>query len=105
MISFSAVLYLMVRALPRIQEEAAMKEGFLDRWAHSEVPEKVDAAVNGYLLKFLRKVKVVVLKLDNTLSKHLQTIQHHEKQKNTAIDLTGMTETSTPSKEEVSAQV
>jgi hypothetical protein len=87
MISLCIVLYLMARALPRIVEEPrAEKPGFLDRWAHSQIPEKVDVALNGFLLKFLRKLKVLVLKLDNTLSKHLQKVRTDESGKKSAID-------------------
>ncbi|HEX4104167.1 MAG TPA: hypothetical protein VHZ04_01665 [Candidatus Paceibacterota bacterium] len=87
MVSLSVVLYLMARALPRIVEEPqAEKPGILDRWAHSQFPEKVDLALNGFLLKFLRKFKVLVLKLDNTLSKHLQKVKVEESGKKPAID-------------------
>ena len=77
-----AVLYLMVRALPRIEEvpAAAESRGLLDRWAHSEIPEKVDIAVNGFLFKFLRKVKVAVLRLDNGLGSHLQKMKAKEEE-------------------------
>ena len=49
MLALGTVLYLMVRALPRVAEEPRAKESFLDRWAHSEIPEKIDAAFNGFL--------------------------------------------------------
>src|SRR5579871_6845088 len=90
MFSLSGVLYLMVRALPRVAEDtsdsAAERRSFLDRWAHSEMPEKIDAWFNGFLLKFLRKFKVFVLKLDNTISSHLRKIHHEENGKKNAID-------------------
>ncbi len=88
MISFSAVLYLMARALPRIVEEPQTDErrGFLDRWARSQIPEKVDLALNGFLLKFLRKLKVLVLRLDNTLSHHLQKVKPEDNTKKPNID-------------------
>ncbi|MDE2020155.1 MAG: hypothetical protein KGJ13_07470 [Patescibacteria group bacterium] len=85
-----AILYLMVRALPRVAEEAAAADGnkknWLDRWAHSELPEKIDNAVNGFLFKFLRKTKVTVLKLDNTLSNKLQKMKPEEGNGKPAID-------------------
>jgi len=88
MFSLSAVLYLMVRALPRIAEEPAVeKRSLLDRWAHSQIPEKVDNTVNGFLLKFLRRLKVVVLKIDNGLSTRLEKVKPAvEDPKKTAID-------------------
>jgi hypothetical protein len=78
MICVGTVLYLTVQALPRIEEAPSEEKGFLERWAHSEVPEKIDAAFNNFLLKFLRKIKVLVLKFDNTLAKHLQKIKPKE---------------------------
>lgn len=87
MVSFSAVLYLVVRALPRIVEEpSGERRGLLDRWAHSQIPEKVDVALNGFLLKFLRKLKVLVLKVDNNLSKHLEKVKPEGNGKKPAID-------------------
>jgi hypothetical protein len=77
-----AVLYLMVRALPRIEEVPAAEQsqpyGFLDRWAHSEIPEKIDIALNGFLFKFLRKIKVFILKFDNNLGSQLQKMKAKE---------------------------
>jgi hypothetical protein len=78
MICVGTVLYLMVQALPRIEEVPSEEKGFLERWGHSEMPEKIDAAFNNFLLKFLRKIKVFVLKFDNTLAKHLQKIKPEE---------------------------
>lgn len=76
MVSLSAVLLIMVRALPRVAEEPKGEgRGFLDRWAHSQLPEKIDAFLNGFLLKFLRKLKVFVLRLDNAIAKHLQKVK------------------------------
>lgn len=83
-LALGGILYITVRALPRIADEPADKKGILDRWAHSEIPEKVDVAVNTFLFKFLRKVKVSVLKLDNSLSGHLEKV--NEKKNKTAID-------------------
>ena len=88
MISLSAVLYLMVRALPRITEEPFTEgRSLLDRWTHSQIPEKVDALLNGFLFKFLRKLKVLVLKIDNGLSKRLEKVKPAgENNKKPAID-------------------
>ena len=78
MICLGTVLYLTVQALPRIEETPSDQKGFLERWAHSEMPEKIDAAFNNFLLKFLRRTKVFILKLDNVLAKHLQKIKPEE---------------------------
>ena len=86
MLSLGVVLYLMVRALPRIAEEPSEKKNFLDRLAHSDIPEKMDAILNIFLLKFLRKVKILVMKLDNMLSRGLRKIKPEENGAKPAID-------------------
>ncbi len=78
MICLGTVLYLMVQALPRIEEAPTPERTLFERWAHSEIPEKIDAAFDNFLLKFLRKIKVMVLKLDNALARHLQKIKPEE---------------------------
>ncbi len=78
MIGVGIMLYLTVQALPRIEEASSEEKGFLERWAHSEMPEKIDVAFNNFLLKFLRRIKVLVLKFDNALAKHLQKIKPEE---------------------------
>lgn len=94
MFSLSAILDLMVRALPRVAEVDGVidgsgggsgsaaglsgRRGLLDRWAHSELPEKIDASFNTWLLKFLRKFKVFTLKLDNSISTHLHKINRQK---------------------------
>jgi len=75
MISLGVVLYLLVRALPRVGEDRAEGSTILDRWAHSEIPEKVDAALNAFLEKFLRRLKLVLLKVDNALASHLKRVK------------------------------
>src|SRR2546425_1186605 len=76
MVSFGTVLYLVVRTLPRIEETGEPeKRGLLERWVTSEMPEKVDITLKNFLIKFLRRFRVVVLKLDNSVTKHLKKIQ------------------------------
>lgn len=86
MLCLGAVLYLTVQALPRIVEEPADETNFFERWARSEMPEKIDAAFNSFLLKFLRKFKILVLRLDNVLSKQLRAVSPKTDRTNTNID-------------------
>lgn len=90
MISLGTVLYLMVRALPRVAEETAAdgsdRKTLLDRWAHSELPEKIDRAMNGFLFKFFRKTRVTVLKLDNALGNRLKKMKPEDGAAKSAID-------------------
>lgn len=90
MLCLGAMLYLMVRALPRIEElpagESEAPKSIIERWAHSELPEKIDAAFGAFMLKFLRRVKIIVLRIDNAIAKSLRKIQPQENRANTNID-------------------
>ncbi len=74
MASLGTMLYLMARSLPRVGEEVSDKKNFFDRLASSEIPEKIDTAFNGFLLKYLRKLKVILLKVDNFITEKLKKI-------------------------------
>ena len=89
MVSLSAVLYLVVRALPRIAEEPAAPSepsSIAAAWKRSEIPEKIDRILNGFLFKFFRKLKVMIMKIDNTLSRNLQRMKLDEVSKKNGID-------------------
>ena|SRR3989344_2448009 len=76
LVSVGIVLYVMARTLPRIEGNGAEdKKGMLERWIASEIPEKFDAALNSFLFKFLRRAKVAVLKVDNSISGRLQKMK------------------------------
>src|SRR5258708_3104836 len=75
MVSLGTILYVSVRTLPRIEESGIHeKKGVLERWIASEIPERIDMALNGFLFKFLRKFKIVLLKTDNSVSERLKKI-------------------------------
>lgn len=85
MLAAGLALYLLARALPRVAEtEGAAREGILDRWVASEIPERLDAVINGVLEKFLRKAKVSVLKVDNALNDSLKKVRPDEKKNGAA---------------------
>jgi len=69
------MLYLLARTLPRLEESQTDRKGFLERWFASDIPEKVDLVLNQFLVKFLRKLKVLLLRVDNSLSTHLKKIK------------------------------
>jgi len=92
MLALGATLYLMVRALPRIEEESQAEESFLDRWAKSRIPERIDAAFNGFLLKFLRRMKVVALKFDNAVSVGLRKVSSDEGSKKPGFEIKDIVE-------------
>ena len=76
MISVGAVLFILVRALPRLGEESSeVKMSILERWVASELPEKIDKTLNSFLEKFLRKSHVWLLKVDNNVSHWLKRVR------------------------------
>jgi len=78
MISSGVVLYVIARALPRVdinQTDDKVKSGAFERWITSGVPEKADAILNSFMFKFLRKLKVSLLKIDNLVGKKLDKIK------------------------------
>ena len=76
MLSIGAILYLAARTLPRIEDGAeAEKKGLFEKWLTSEVPEKIDRALNGFLFKSMKKARVLLLRFDNTLGEQLKKIK------------------------------
>lgn len=76
MLSVGTVIYMSVRTLPRIEEDlAAGKKGMFERWITSEVPEKIDKMLNGFLFKTMKKARVLLLRFDNTLGEQLKKIR------------------------------
>ena len=77
MVSLGAILYIVVRALPRIDDApvAYVKKSIFERWVVSEIPERVDALLNSFFGKLLRKLKVFLLKIDNRLTERLKKMK------------------------------
>ncbi|MBI2888486.1 MAG: hypothetical protein HYY10_01035 [Candidatus Liptonbacteria bacterium] len=72
MVSVGVVLFLIAHSLPRVGERETEPKWFIERWITSEVPEKLDGAFNSFAGKFLRKLRVVILKFDNLISESLK---------------------------------
>ena len=108
MASLGTMLYLVARSLPRVGEEVSDKKSFLDRLSSSEIPERIDTTFNVFLLKYLRKLKVVLLKVDNFITEKLKKISSDENLKHFGkltskpkIDLKDINGDSTPAGAEV----
>ncbi len=88
LLSLGVLLYLSVRSLPRLEEEAPAerKRHWLERWIASEIPHRLDEAVSLYLGKLLRKTKVWLLRFDNILTRHLSKLSHEQQSKDNRID-------------------
>lgn len=74
MVSLAVLIYLVARTIPRIDENVvltASKNSFFGKLV-SKIPlEKLDFMFNNLLEKILRRFKIVVMKLDNILTKWL----------------------------------
>jgi len=77
LVALGVVLYLIVRTLPRLGDEHAHPQPvtLFERWIVSEIPERVDAVLNNFLGKSLRKTRVLLMRLDNFVSKWLARIK------------------------------
>ena len=77
MLSLGTTIYLMVRALPRVSEEGLpdFSRDYFGKLLKRLPLEKADAWVSAVLEKFLRKTKIVILKIDNLLTKHLASLR------------------------------
>jgi hypothetical protein len=69
------VIWLLIRALPRMEKEAPGSRGWFERWLTSELPGKIDAFVSTFWVRTLRRFKVFVLRLDNSLNQKLQRMK------------------------------
>lgn len=72
MLGLGAILYLMARALPRIDDsEFNPPPHSASSHRLTVYLEKIDEWVNFFLEKFFRKLRLVILKLDNIVSQKL----------------------------------
>jgi hypothetical protein len=83
LVSCGTILYLIARSLPRVSEsDETSRRGVVERWVTSDLPEKFDEWINNFLVKFLRKLKVFLLRVDNTLSHRLKRISSDTERNN-----------------------
>lgn len=78
MLSLGTMVYLIARAAPRISDEIAPASTIGVKLDHILVVlhlEKLDVHLNNFLEKILRKTKLFVLKIDNSISNYLDHIK------------------------------
>ncbi len=65
--SLGLIIYLLAKAVPRVQDAPvpAKAPNFFDKLMAKIPMAKIDGAINNFLAKFLRKIKVLILKIDN----------------------------------------
>lgn len=71
--SLGFIIYLMARALPRVENNPQPTRGpnFFERLIAKVPMSKLDSNINGFLARFLRKIKVFTLKMDNFINDRL----------------------------------
>ncbi|MBI5220555.1 MAG: hypothetical protein HY978_01810 [Candidatus Liptonbacteria bacterium] len=71
-LSLGTIMYLAIRALPKVSDDQSGNQtSAIERLIASGIPERIDSLVNASLAKFLRKIKVLVLKIDNAITRWL----------------------------------
>ena len=78
--SLGTMIYLLARALPRISDEqhnVITHTSAVDRLIGRLPMERMDNAISSFLEKFLRKLKVLVLKMDNVINNYLVQLRRH----------------------------
>ena len=76
MVSLGTVIYLFARAVPRVDNSVTSKQGrdYIEELLNKLPLEKADAFLSALFEKILMKLKVVILKLDNLLTRHLHNL-------------------------------
>ncbi|GEM_PF-1152490 len=76
-LSLGTIIFIFARAVPRVTEGdgASHPVGFLDKLLRHLPLAKVDGALNSFFEKFLRRSKVAISRLDNTINSYLSRIR------------------------------
>lgn len=77
-ISAGTVIYLFARALPRLPETEPLpdiKPNAFERFMRRLPLSKIDAALSGFFEKWLRKMRVLILKAENLMSAGIKRMQ------------------------------
>ena len=77
MTGLATIIYLFARAVPRVQDLVAPIRGrdYFGEFFDKLPLEKADAFMSMLLERFLRSLKVMILKLDNLLTNHLRSLR------------------------------
>lgn len=77
--SASIVVYMFVRALPRVADidEPPTIYDYFDAWLAKLPLHHVDSRLNALLFKFLKRMRVIVMKIDNHLMHQLNRVKQN----------------------------
>jgi hypothetical protein len=95
---FGLIIWLIIKNLPKVKDERGghmVEMNVLPekskKLIHKIPIEKIDAKVNSFLEKAIRRSRIILMKVDTYLQKHLNTLKSHSKPKSifkVADDLT-----------------
>ncbi len=87
--SLAVIIYLMARSLPRVQEGEGhvTLSDYLEKWVAKLPLSKIDSSLNNRIEKFLRRIKVLVLKLDNSINRHLNKRKEDVDEEGASLEL------------------
>lgn len=89
-VSLGAMIYLLARALPRVSDEhGVLPPGFFDRLVDRLPLDRIDIALSAMLERTLRKIKILILKMDNVVNSYIEQVRRHSpiSRKQTTEDL------------------
>ena len=71
--SLGVIIYLIARSVPRVKDEEMPPRGpnFVDKLLKKVPTGKIDETINSSMTKFLRKLRVLILKVDNFINHRL----------------------------------
>ncbi|MBI2514912.1 hypothetical protein HYV91_01835 [Candidatus Wolfebacteria bacterium] len=76
MVSLGVMIYLMARALPRVGDEIVQSEqSKIDQWFSALPLDKIDSAFGNFAEKFLRRFRLILMKLDNLVGGYLHRVK------------------------------
>jgi len=88
LLCFGLIIWLVIKNLPKVKDEkenhiieksvVSEKRGRLIRKISIE---KIDAKVNSFLEKAIRRSRIILMKIDTYLQRHLNTLKSHSKPK------------------------
>lgn len=77
MVSLGVMIYLIARAIPRVGDEFVESGGKsrLEEILNAVPLSKIDAATSNFIEKILRRIRLVLMRLDNTISGQLDRVK------------------------------
>jgi hypothetical protein len=102
MVSLGAILYLVARTLPRVDDRDANVPSLRTHWFMVYL-ERFDKKFKYYFEKTLRRSGIVVLKLDNMINRKLSKLRKESEKEKEAVFITE--EESDKNKEEGKGQI